>query len=80
MTPAVKGALKSKTNWLALALIVLGYFETKQALLLQYVPPHWQGLATMALGATLTVVRFFTSQSLTDKGLPKPDDTDDAAA
>jgi hypothetical protein len=75
MNTTIKGALKSKINWLGLSLIVLGYLETKQDLLLQYVPTHWQGLTTIALGAGVTVARFFTTQSLTEKGLPKPEDT-----
>jgi hypothetical protein len=74
----VKGALKSKTNWLGLSLMVLGYLEMKQDLLLQYVPQHWQGAATLALGGSVMVTRFFTTQSLSEKGTTgQPDDTDE---
>jgi hypothetical protein len=68
MNPIVKGAVKSKINWLALSLVVLGYMETKQDVLIQYVPQHWQGLVTMGIGAAVAVARFFTSESLADKG------------
>jgi hypothetical protein len=81
MNPTLKGAIKSKINWLGFSLIVLGYLEMKQDLLLQYVPHKWQGLATLLIGGAVTVARFFTRESLEDKGLGgKPDDTDQQGA
>jgi hypothetical protein len=70
MTPIVKGSLKSKTNWLGLSVVVLGYMqlpEAKQAIE-QYLPANFVALANMSVGLGVIVTRFFTAQSLTEKG------------
>jgi hypothetical protein len=80
MNPTVKGSLKSKAMWLAATVSVIGVLEANQTALLVYVSPHWQGLATVAIGVAIAVVRAWTSQSLLEKGLSKSDDTDQAGA
>jgi hypothetical protein len=68
MNPAVKGALKSKAMWLSALLTAVGVLEVRQAELLSYIPPHWQGAALIIMGIAFGVIRSVTSQSLTDKG------------
>jgi hypothetical protein len=58
MNPTVKGALKSKAMWLSALLCVMGVLEVRQAELLSYIPPHWQGAATVAImGIAFGVIR-----------------------
>jgi hypothetical protein len=80
MNPTLKGAFKSKTMWISALVAVIGVIEAKQPLVIAYFPPYWQGIATIAIGVIGGVVRVFTSTSLFEKGVGKPDDTDNVGA
>ena len=70
MNPVVKGAVRSKSNWLSLVSIILGYLmlPANMEILAQYIPPATLPLLSMLTGLALLVVRFYTSESLEDKG------------
>ena len=72
MRSLIRGSVKSKTNWLGLAVVVLGYLQMpdSQQTLGQYLPAQFMPLANMAVGLAVIVTRFFTKQSLADKGAP----------
>lgn len=60
---AIIGALKSKTMWAAVALIVLGTVaDPVQA----WISTH-PGLASTVIGAVFAALRAFTTQSLPEK-------------
>ena len=76
MHPLVKGSLKSKINWLGLAVIVLSYLQTNmgsiKTILAPVLAPAYteaiMGLIGMAVGMAIIVARFFTSETLHEKG------------
>lgn len=68
MNPTIKGAIKSKTNWLGLILLVLGTIQANAAAFGVIIEPKYMGLANMVIAILVIVVRFFTDQSLAEKG------------
>lgn len=64
------GAAKSKLMWLGLLVLVLGQVQTNVDTLAQFIPAKWLGLFTSALGLAIMIARYFTDQSLNDKGAP----------
>lgn len=68
MNPTVKGSLKSKTNWLGLILLVLGTVQANASALGVIIDPKWMGMANMGIAIAVIVVRFFTTESLAEKG------------
>jgi hypothetical protein len=62
------GAAKSKLVWLGLAVLVMGQVQTQMDVLSPFVPEKWIGLANSLLGIAIMVARFFTTESLTEKG------------
>lgn len=63
---AVK-AFKSKTMWLALALVVLGAVQANIEVLNEVLSPAAAGWATMAVGVAVAVLRFATTVPLDEK-------------
>lgn len=64
----IRGSVKSKIIWLGLFVVVGGYVQANKETLAPFIPPKYFGLLDMALGAALIVARFFTTQSLAEKG------------
>lgn len=62
-----KGAAKSKLMWLGLAVLVMGELQRASALG-ELIPEHWRGVVLEVLGLAIMVARFFTTESLSDKG------------
>lgn len=67
MNPTLKGATRSKTVYLGLAVAVLGYLQANIGHLSPFIKPEYLGLANVLLGASVIVVRFVTDQSLAAK-------------
>jgi hypothetical protein len=66
------GAARSKLMWLGLAVLVMGQLQEHKDLLDAIVPPKYQGAVYSLLGIAIMVARFFTTESLTNKGAKKP--------
>ena len=65
---AAKGAARSKTVYLGLAVTVLGYLQANVSLLAGVgIKPEHLGLVNLTLGLAVILVRFVTDQSLVDK-------------
>lgn len=63
-----KGAAKSKLMWLGLAVLVMGEVQRNADVLAAFIPHEWMGIFTSALGLGIMVARFFTTESLEEKG------------
>lgn len=77
LTPqTVAGARRSKTVKLGLAVVVLGYLQMNMPLIERLLSPLMgpdvvellMAALTMAIGLAVVVVRFYTDESLADKG------------
>jgi hypothetical protein len=68
MNPVVKGARKSKTVWLGFIIMLFGYMQANLHTLAPWVDQKYIGLSNMLLGLAVMIVRFYTDQSLADKG------------
>lgn len=70
MNSTVRGAIKSKTNWLGIAVVVLGYLQMPENMkvISEYVPAQIVPLLNMAIGLGVMVARFTTTESLSEKG------------
>ena len=68
MNATVRGSLKSKTNWLGLALLIFGTLQANSAAFGAVIDPKYLGLINIAFGIAVIVLRFFTTESLADKG------------
>jgi hypothetical protein len=68
MNPIVKGSIKSKTNWLGLALLIFGTLQANHEAFGAVLDPKYLGLINMAFGIAVIVLRYFTSESLAEKG------------
>ena len=64
---AATGAVKSKTNWLGLSVIVLTYAQANLAQLEGMVSAGTLKTVGFALGIAIIVNRFFTTQPLSQK-------------
>ena len=67
MKATAAGAARSKTVYLGLAVMVLGYLQANIGVIAPYVKPEILGLANVAIGTAIIITRFFTDQSLADK-------------
>ena len=70
MNPTLNGAVRSKTNYLGLAALVLGTLQVNHEAFGVVIDQKWLGLLNLALGVGIIVVRFFTTESLAEKGRP----------
>jgi len=66
-TEAAKGAVKSKTVWLGLALAVFGFLQTQDSVIGQFVSEKAMGVINMGFGLAVIVLRFLTTMPLSDK-------------
>ena len=64
---AAKGATRSKTVYLGLAITVMGYLQANVNALAPFIRPEYLGTVSMGLGLAVILVRFVTDQSLADK-------------
>jgi hypothetical protein len=68
MNPTVKGSVKSKLMWLGLITTILGAVQANPDVLAPFLEAKYVGLFNMLVGVGIMVARFFTTQSIADKG------------
>jgi hypothetical protein len=67
MNPTVKGAVRSKTIWLNVALATLGGLELMGSQITTLLGPEWAAALVM-LGALVNIaLRVYTTQALAEK-------------
>ena len=67
MKDVLIGSLTSKTQWLALAVVILGVLQDQAGLITQIFGPEHGGKVISAIGLLFMVLRAVTTQSLADK-------------
>ena len=71
MTPRMrrkfKGAMRSKTMWLALAVTVLGVVYDNFSYVQNIIDPRLYGVILIIIGCVLAVLRFLTTLPLDEK-------------
>ena len=68
MNPILRGSVKSKLMWLGLIVGVGGYLQLNLKTLAPFIPSQYFGLIDITLGGAVMIARFFTTESLADKG------------
>jgi len=58
---------KSKTMWFALALVVLGFVAENFNYVQDIIDPKYYGISYMAIGVVVAILRFITTQPLSEK-------------
>ena len=58
---------KSKTMWFALALVVLGFVAENFNYVQDIIDPKYYGISYMAIGIIVAILRFITTQPLSEK-------------
>jgi hypothetical protein len=58
---------KSKTMWFALALVVLGFIAENFNYVQDIIDPKYYGISYMAIGVVVAILRFITTQPLSEK-------------
>jgi hypothetical protein len=58
---------KSKTLWFALALVVLGFVAENFNYVQDIIDPKYYGISYMAIGIIVAILRFITTQPLSEK-------------
>jgi len=58
---------KSKTMWFAFALVVLGFVADNFNYVQNIIDPKYYGISYMAIGVIVAVLRFITTQPLSEK-------------
>ena len=64
---AVVGAVKSKTMWFSMLLIILGLFDQNADLAQALVPSEYQGLFLAGVGLVTAFLRTQTTKALSEK-------------
>jgi len=67
MRSLMRSAMKSKTIWLGLALVVLGAMYDNFSYLQSIIHPQWYGIIIVAIGVAVAVLRFVTTLPLEEK-------------
>jgi hypothetical protein len=58
---------KSKTMWFAFVLVVLGFVAENFNYVQDIIDPKYYGISYMAIGVVVAVLRFITTQPLSEK-------------
>lgn len=67
MKPKMRGAMRSKTMWFSLALVVLGAIFDNFSYLQSILDPKTYGISIVCIGAIVAILRFVTNSSLDEK-------------
>lgn len=59
--------LKSRTYWLGVGVMALGYMEAYGDQLGPILPPEYRGYATLAIGAAIMILRELTNKPIKEK-------------
>ena len=63
----MRGAMRSKTMWLALGVAILGAAYDNFNYVQNILDPRWYGVLLMAIGVAVAVLRVLTTMPLDDK-------------
>lgn len=63
----LKGASRSRLNWLALVLAIAGLIQSNVDVFGEFLTPRWQGLLTLAVGVAILILRWRTRLPLEDR-------------
>jgi hypothetical protein len=63
----MRSAMRSKTIWLGLSLVVLGALYDNFSYLQDVIHPQWYGIILVAIVVAVAVLRFVTTMPLEDK-------------
>ena len=67
MSRRMRGALHSKTMWLAITLAVLGAAYENFSYIENIIDPRWYGVLLIAIGVAVAVLRVLTTLPLDEK-------------
>jgi hypothetical protein len=67
MRSLMRSAMKSKTIWLGLALVILGAMYDNFSYVQNLIHPQWYGVIIVAIGVAVAVLRFVTTLPIEDK-------------
>lgn len=67
MSRRMRGAMHSKTMWLAIALAVLGAAYENFSYVQNIIDPRWYGVLLIVIGGVVAVLRVLTTLPLDDK-------------
>ena len=63
----MRSAMKSKTIWLGLALVILGAMYDNFSYVQNLIHPQWYGVIIVVIGVAVAVLRFVTTLPVEDK-------------
>ena len=67
MRRAMRGAMRSKTMWLGLALTILGVVYDNFSYVENIIDPRFYGILLIAIGIVVAILRFITTMPLDEK-------------
>ena len=67
MRRRTRGALRSKTMWFSLALMVLGVIFDNFSYIENLIDPRWYGPSLIFIGVVVAILRFVTTMPLDEK-------------
>lgn len=67
MRRRTRGAMRSKTMWFSLALMVLGVVFDNFSYVQNLIDPRWYGPILIIIGVIVAILRFVTTMPLEDR-------------
>ena len=67
MRRIMRSAMRSKTIWLGLLLVILGAVYDNFSYLQEVIHPQWYGIILVIIGVLVAILRFVTTLPLEDK-------------
>lgn len=67
MRRIMRSAMRSKTIWLGLLLVILGALYDNFSYLQEVISPQWYGIILVTIGVLVAILRFVTTLPLEDK-------------
>lgn len=67
MRRRAKGAMRSKTMWFSVALVVLGVVYDNFSYIENLIPPRLYGILLICVGVVVALLRFVTTMPLDEK-------------
>ena len=67
MRSIMRSALRSKTIWLSLSLVILGALYDNFSYLQNIIHPQWYGIILVIIGVLVAILRFVTTLPLDKK-------------
>lgn len=67
MRRTAKGAMRSKTMWFSLAMVILGVVYDNFSYLQNVIDPRYYGTILISIGIVSAILRFYTTLPLDEK-------------